>query len=77
MALTTRASAMQEEPPGAALLRGVGEQPASDRVGLIDVLMRMHRLAMDLSGEVAEVDTDPLLAGPVGVVAADALVVLA
>ena len=39
--------------------------------------MRMQHLAVDLSGEVAEVDVNPLLAGPDGAVAADALVVLA
>jgi hypothetical protein len=32
---------------------------------------------VDLAGEVAEVDFNPLLAGPSGAVAADALVVLA
>lgn len=39
--------------------------------------MKMQRLAVDLSGEVAEVDINPLVAGPKGAVAADALVVLA
>jgi len=39
--------------------------------------MKMQRLAVDHSGEMAEVDIDPLLAGPEGAVAADALVVLA
>ena len=62
--------------PGAAMLRGVRGQPAADRAALVDVLMKMQRLAVDLSGEVAEVDINPLLAGPKGAVAADALVVL-
>jgi acetate---CoA ligase (ADP-forming) len=75
---TTRdASAMLDELRGAALLRGVRGQPAADRGALVDVLMKMQRLAVDLSGEVAEVDINPLLAGPGGAVAADALVVLA
>jgi acyl-CoA synthetase (NDP forming) len=75
---TTRdASAMLNELGGAALLRGVRGQPAADRAALVDVLMKMQRLAVDLSGEVAEVDINPLLAGPDGAVAADALVVLA
>jgi hypothetical protein len=39
--------------------------------------MKMQRMAVDLSGAVAEVDVNPLLAGPDGAVAADALVVLA
>ena len=49
---------------GAALLRGVRGRPAADRAALVDVLMKMQRLAVDLSGEVAEVDINPLLAGP-------------
>jgi acetate---CoA ligase (ADP-forming) len=75
---TTRdATAMLDELRGAALLRGVRGQPAADRAALVDVLMKMQRLAVDLSGEVAEVDINPLVAGPKGAVAADALVVLA
>ena len=75
---TTRdATAMLDELRGAALLRGVRGQPAADRAALVDVLMKMQRLAVDLSDEVAEVDINPLLAGPDGAVAADALVVLA
>jgi len=71
------ASAMLDELRGAALLRGVRGQPAADRAALVDVLIKMQRLAVDLSGEVAEVDINPLLAGTDGAVAADALVVLA
>jgi acyl-CoA synthetase (NDP forming) len=75
---TTRdATAMLDELRGTALLRGVRGQPAADRAALVDVLMKMQRLAVDLSGEVAEVDINPLVAGPTGAVAADALVVLA
>ena len=71
------ASAMLDELRGGALLRGVRGQSAADRAALVDVLMKMQRLAVDLSGDVAEVDINPLLAGPDGAVAADALVVLA
>ncbi|MGA2932791.1 MAG: acetate--CoA ligase family protein, partial [Acidimicrobiales bacterium] len=75
---TTRdATAMLDELRAAALLRGVRGQPAADRAALVDVLMKMQHLAVDLSDEVAEVDINPLLAGPHGAVAADALVVLA
>ncbi len=75
---TTRdATAMLDELRGAELLRGVRGQPAADRAALVDVLMKMQRLAVDLSDHVAEVDINPLLAGPHGAVAADALVVLA
>ena len=38
--------------------------------------MKVQHLAVDLSADVAELDINPLLAGPKGVVAADALVVL-
>jgi len=71
------AKAMLDELRGAALLRGVRGRPAADRAALVDVLMKMQRLAVDLSGEVAEVDINPLLAGPSGAIAVDALVVLA
>jgi len=71
------ATAMLDELRGTALLRGVRGQPAADRGALVDVLMKMQHLAVDLSHEVAEVDINPLLAGPNGAVAADALVVLA
>jgi acyl-CoA synthetase (NDP forming) len=71
------ASAMLDELRGGALLRGVRGQPPADRAALVDVLMKMQRLAVDLSDEVAEVDINPLLAGPDGAVAGDALVVLA
>jgi acetate---CoA ligase (ADP-forming) len=75
---TTRdAAAMLDELRGAAILRGVRGQPPADRAALVDTLMKMQRLAVDLSDEVAEVDINPLLAGPHGAVAADALVVLA
>jgi acyl-CoA synthetase (NDP forming) len=74
---TGDAEAMLHELRGAALLHGVRGQPAADRGALVDVLMKMQRLAVDLAGEVAEVDINPLLAGPSGAVAADALVVLA
>ena len=71
------AAAMLGELRGSAVLDGVRGRPAVDRESLVDTLMRMQHLAVDLSGEVAEVDVNPLLAGPEGAVAADALVVLA
>ena len=68
---------MLDELRGSRSCAGVRGQPAADRAALVDVLMKMQRLAVDLSGEVAEVDINPLVAGPKGAVAADALVVLA
>jgi acyl-CoA synthetase (NDP forming) len=70
------AAAMLHELAGSAMLGGVRGQPAADLDALVDVLMKVQHLAVDLSGEVAELDINPLLAGPKGVVAADALVVL-
>jgi hypothetical protein len=66
---------MLDEIKGAALLRGARGQPRAGRRGLVDVLMKVQRLALDLSREVAELDINPLLAGPEGAVALDALVV--
>jgi len=71
------AQMMLDELAGAAMLRGVRGQPPVDRAALVDVLMKVQHLAVDLSADVAELDINPLLAGPNGVVAADALVVLA
>ena len=73
---TADAHAMLGELAGSAMLKGVRGQPAADLDALVDVLMKVQNLAVDLSGDVAELDINPLLAGPKGVVAADALVVL-
>jgi acyl-CoA synthetase (NDP forming) len=74
---TTRdATTMLDELAGAAMLNGLRGQPAANRTALVDALMKIQHLAVDLSSEVAELDINPLLAGPKGVVAADALVVL-
>ncbi len=70
------AATMLDELAGAAMLKGVRGQPVADRDALVDVLMKVQHLAVDLSGDVAELDINPLLAGPKGAVAADALVVL-
>jgi acyl-CoA synthetase (NDP forming) len=71
------AAAMLGELRGSALLDGVRGGPAADRGALVDTLMKMQRLAVDLADDVAEVDVNPLLVGPSGAVAADALVVTA
>jgi acyl-CoA synthetase (NDP forming) len=74
---TSDAAAMLGELAGASMLDGRRGQPAADRAALVDTLMKIQHLAVDLSAEVAELDINPLLAGPTGVVAADALVILA
>ncbi|MGH2793603.1 MAG: acetate--CoA ligase family protein, partial [Actinomycetota bacterium] len=42
---------------------------------IVDVIMKVQRLAMDLSDEIAELDINPLIALPDRAVALDALVV--
>jgi acyl-CoA synthetase (NDP forming) len=70
------AATMLDELAGTAMLRGVRGTAAVDRAALVDVLMKVQHMAVDLSGDLAELDINPLLAGPKGVAAADALVVL-
>ncbi len=72
------ARAMLEEIEGKALLGGVrGEQPR-DREALVGIMMKLSRLAVELGGEIAELDINPLIvyADGEGAVAADALVIL-
>lgn len=59
---------------GAPLLRGVRGQPAANRDAIVDAIVAIGRLAMDLDGHLVELDVNPLLARPDGVVALDALV---
>lgn len=73
----SEAARMLDELTGAALLHGVRGRPAADRKALVSAIMAVQHLAMDFADEVAEMDVNPLLAGPSGAVAADALVVLA
>ena len=60
----------------APLLTGYRGAPAVDTAALEDLLLRLGRLAEDLP-EVAELDLNPVLAGPDGVVAVDAKLRLA
>jgi acyl-CoA synthetase (NDP forming) len=60
---------------GAALLRGVRGQPPVDVEALVDTVMKVQRLALDLAGDVRELDINPLVIRPRGAVALDALVV--
>lgn len=69
------AAAMLDELAGAAVLAGTRGRPPADRRALVDAIMAVQKLTLDLSGEVAELDINPLLAGPKRAVAADALIV--
>jgi acyl-CoA synthetase (NDP forming) len=64
-----------DELQGAALLRGVRGQPPADVEALVDTVMKVQRLALDLAGDVRELDINPLVIRPRGAVALDALVV--
>ncbi len=66
---------MIESLAGAALLRGVRGRPAVDENALVDVIMKVQRLATDLADVVAELDINPLVVRREGAVALDALVV--
>jgi acetate---CoA ligase (ADP-forming) len=64
-----------EELKGVALLRGARGAKPADVDALIDTVMKVQRLAMDLAADVRELDINPLIVKPRGVVALDALVV--
>jgi acetate---CoA ligase (ADP-forming) len=66
---------MLTELRAAKLLDGVRGAPPVDKEAIVDVLMKVQRLALDLSDSVAELDINPLVVGPSGAVALDALVV--
>ncbi len=70
------AERMVAELRGAALLGGVRGRPPADVDALVDVVMKVQRLGLDLAGEVAELDVNPLVVQPegLGAVALDALV---
>jgi acyl-CoA synthetase (NDP forming) len=66
---------MVDELRGAALLRGARGRPPADVAAFADVIMKVQRLAVDLAGEVSELDINPLVLHQKGAVALDALVV--
>lgn len=66
---------MVTEVQGLALLQGARGRPKADITAIVDTIMKVQRLAMDLSGELVELDINPLVALPRGAVALDALAV--
>jgi acetate---CoA ligase (ADP-forming) len=66
---------MIRELRGFALLEGVRGAKPADLEALVDVIMNVQRLALDLAGDVGELDVNPLVVKPRGAVALDALVV--
>jgi acyl-CoA synthetase (NDP forming) len=71
----SEARAMIDELAGRALLLGVRGANAADENALIDVIMKVQRLAMELADDIAELDINPLVVRSRGAVALDALVV--
>ncbi len=66
---------MIREVKGFPLLRGTRGSEPVDLDALADVIVRAQAMALDLAGDIAEVDINPLLVRPDGVVALDALVI--
>ena len=60
---------------GFKLLEGVRGRPGVDIDALVDTVMKVQRLALDLAGDIRELDINPLVVRPRGAVALDALVV--
>ncbi len=72
-----QAAAMLDELAGAAMFDGVRGAKPVDRAALVDVIMKVQRLALDLADVVGELDINPLVIRPRGAVALDALIVRA
>ncbi|MCW7944543.1 pimeloyl-CoA synthetase [Streptomyces hygroscopicus] len=72
-----QARAMLSELRGRALLDGVRGRPPADLDALVEVVLRVQRMALELGGEIAELDINPLMVLPrgQGAVALDALAV--
>jgi acyl-CoA synthetase (NDP forming) len=66
---------MLGELQGFPLLEGARGAKPADVDALVDVIVKVGRLAQDLADEVAEIDINPLVVRPRGAVALDALVV--
>jgi acetate---CoA ligase (ADP-forming) len=67
----SEALAMLDELRMAPALRGVRGEPPVDRAALAEVIARFARLGVDLP-ELAEIELNPLMVSPAGVVAVDA-----
>jgi len=69
------ARAMLASLKGQALLTGFRGKPGVDVDGLVDTICRLSELAHDLKDVIDQIDVNPVIAGPGGVMAADALIV--
>ena len=66
---------MVDEVKGAALLKGARGKPKADIKALVDTIMKVQKLAVDNADQLAELDINPLVVLPKGVIALDALAV--
>jgi acyl-CoA synthetase (NDP forming) len=66
---------MVDEVRGAALLKGARGRAKADIGALVDTIMKVQKLAVDNADTLAELDINPLVVLPKGVVALDALAV--
>jgi acyl-CoA synthetase (NDP forming) len=57
------------------LLDGVRGRPPADIDALAEVIARFSELAADGAGQIRAMDVNPVMAGPAGAVAVDALIV--
>ena len=72
---TAAADAMLDDLRGARILRGVRGGPPVERGAVAAMLVALGRLGLDRP-DILEVDLNPVIAGPSGALAVDALVVL-
>jgi acetate---CoA ligase (ADP-forming) len=68
----TEARVMLQEVKGHALLRGIRGRPPVDEGALVEAIMAVQDLVLDQGQRLCELDINPLIAGPKGVVAVDA-----
>jgi acyl-CoA synthetase (NDP forming) len=66
---------MVSELRGLPLMQGARGKPPVDLDAFVDVIVRVQQMALDLGGDLRELDINPLLVRPSGAVALDALAV--
>ena len=71
----TAGRAIDRLEPVKRLLAGARGRKASDAAKLADLIARFSVMAADLADLVAEIDANPVIAGPAGAIAVDAVVV--
>jgi hypothetical protein len=60
---------------GAPLLEGVRGRPKVKRAAIVKAILGLSQLAVEIGDAVEQIDVNPLIAGPSGAWAADALVI--